>query len=270
MKGVFTLVPAQSGGWPAIAGAIARLVDRTRADADQVVIIGVGERYVQFIAMDDGAAYAETVSNAYLEDHRLGPEHVDALHELGWFDPVDLEPVRKGKPNYWREFPPGTGWLEVATFCVLTLSEVYAAAPTEAVTVTTFAATTENDERSGSHEKVECWPVAVEPPPARPELPPARRCGTHRQGHSPHWIPARKSAELGPGTPRVIESIDDDGWVVFDDGTRVWNHDPRRLRVAVGTLGRSVRLGDYGILRVPHATGAYCFSVSTEASECGR
>ena len=66
--------------------------------------------------------------------------------------------------------------------------------------------------------------------PRRPEFPRQRTCGAYRYGHDMHFIQARLSLEDGPGVTARIASVADDGTITFTDGTRLWNHDPERLR----------------------------------------
>jgi hypothetical protein len=100
------------------------------------------------------------------------------------------------------------------------------------------------------------------------EVPRVRTCGAYRVGHDMHFIQARLSAEDGPGVPRTIASIADDGTIVCTDGTRLWNHDPVRLRTIIGIWGPDVMVGTRGVLRVPNGDGAYCISVSDEPDPC--
>jgi hypothetical protein len=100
------------------------------------------------------------------------------------------------------------------------------------------------------------------------EVPPARSCGSYRLGHDVHFIQARLSTEDGGGVARTIASVADDGTVTFTDGTRLWNHDPARLRMIVDRYGVEVLVGSRGLLRVPNGDGAHCFSVTDEPDPC--
>ena len=100
------------------------------------------------------------------------------------------------------------------------------------------------------------------------DVPPARICGAYRVGHDMHFIQARLSAEDGPGTARTVESVADDGTIICTDGTRLWNHDPSRLRTILEIHGMDVLLGTRGVLRVPNGAGAYCVSVTDQPDPC--
>ena len=103
---------------------------------------------------------------------------------------------------------------------------------------------------------------------ASPEVPAAWTCGAYRPGHDVHFIQARLSWEDGPGEPRTIESVADDGTIKFNDGTRLWNHDPARLCAILEIHGKDVLLGTHGVLRVPNGAGAYCVSVTEQRDPC--
>jgi hypothetical protein len=61
----------------------------------------------------------------------------------------------------------------------------------------------------------------------------------------------------------TISSVADGGTITFTDGTRLWNHDPERLRVILERYGVEAVIGSHGVLRVPSKQGAaYCFSVA--------
>jgi len=101
-----------------------------------------------------------------------------------------------------------------------------------------------------------------------PELGPVKHCGAYTPGHEVHFIQARRSAESGGGDPTMVTRVDDDGTVTFADGTTKWNHDPARLRAALDRYGTAVRRGGFGVLRVPHPGGAYCFCLGAEPTPC--
>jgi len=100
------------------------------------------------------------------------------------------------------------------------------------------------------------------------EVPAAPTCGAYRVGHDMHFIQAKLSAEDGPGTARTVESVADDGTIICTDGTRLWNHDPSRLRTILEIHGTDVVLGTRGVLRVPNGAGAYCVSVTEQCDPC--
>jgi hypothetical protein len=97
-----------------------------------------------------------------------------------------------------------------------------------------------------------------------------RRCGSYRLGHEVHFIQARLSWESGPGTPRTIKSVTDDGTISFTDGTHLWHHDPARLRALLRRLGNNVLIGSHGVLKVPRpdGSGEYFFSVAEQPDPC--
>ena len=99
-------------------------------------------------------------------------------------------------------------------------------------------------------------------------VPAAWSCGSYTLGHDMHYIQSRISLEDGPGEPRTIEAITDDGTITFSDGGSVWNHHPARLRAVLRQYGNDVLAGSRGVLRVAHDGGWYCFSVSNEPNPC--
>lgn len=141
MSEEFTVVPARRGGWPAVANALAGLLERRRGDEPRFVIVdGSDGVYTQVALGPDGSVHAEAVSNLYLgAGPPLDEAHIEALHALGWSDPDVDDPGEPGTPNYWREWDAGVSMLEVATALVLPLFEVYGVSPSAHVTVTTFA-----------------------------------------------------------------------------------------------------------------------------------
>lgn len=96
----------------------------------------------------------------------------------------------------------------------------------------------------------------------------ARYCGAYTPGHDVHHIQARKSSELGRGTPAHIASVADDGTITFADGSTRWNHDPVRLRALLARHGPNVLLGGYGVMWLPHDGGRYGFCVADRATPC--
>ena len=99
-------------------------------------------------------------------------------------------------------------------------------------------------------------------------VPRARCCGNYREGHDVHFIQVRLSLADGVGKACTIESVSDDGTIALSDGTHLWNHDPSRLRAIISRFGNAVRLGTYGVLRVPHPGGELCFSVREGPDPC--
>lgn len=83
-----------------------------------------------------------------------------------------------------------------------------------------------------------------------------------------HYIQSRLSMEDGLGRRVTFESVSDDGTIVFTDGTRLWNHDPVRVRALVALRGREMRLGTRGVLRIPDDGGWSCVSVTNEPDPC--
>jgi hypothetical protein len=75
-----------------VEGGLATVLERLLLDPGRWILIlehGANtDRYVQFIAFEDGSLVAETVSNHFLdEDSRWAPEAEAALRNLGWSDP---------------------------------------------------------------------------------------------------------------------------------------------------------------------------------------
>jgi hypothetical protein len=100
------------------------------------------------------------------------------------------------------------------------------------------------------------------------EIPPVRCCGSYRLGHDVHFIQVKLSRQANRDEQRTIRSVDDNGTIVFTDGTTVWHHDPERLRIFLADCGPNVLLGAQGLLKVPQGGAAYCFSVATEPDPC--
>jgi hypothetical protein len=97
---------------------------------------------------------------------------------------------------------------------------------------------------------------------------PVRCCGSYRLGHDVHFIQVRLSSEDGARVAHSVESVGDDGTIVFADGTSCWNHDPERLRSILAVRGPDVTLGKFGVLRAPSSDGWYCFSVADAPDPC--
>ena len=89
-------------------------------------------------------------------------------------------------------------------------------------------------------------------------------CGSYGPGHQVHWIQAKKSAGEHPviGVSIVVHR---DGRIDLE-GPRLkvtlWNHDPDRLRDAVGRRGRAVWKPRLNLLAVP---GHSCFMFNLAA-----
>jgi hypothetical protein len=110
---------------------------------------------------------------------------------------------------------------------------------------------------------------AMTPNPNVPRpAPKARHCGTYRPGHDVHHIQARLSLKEGLGLSRIVASVDDDGTLIFTNGTSAWHHDPKRLRALLAQHGRGVWVGAKDLLRIPYPGGAYCISIADEAAPC--
>ncbi len=88
-------------------------------EPDQYLILeAAGNRFVQ-IAIQDGEARVETVSNQFLpEADRLPYDDLDQLAELGWEPPThfpeDDASRGEGSPNHFVDLPPGTDPVGVA------------------------------------------------------------------------------------------------------------------------------------------------------------
>jgi hypothetical protein len=106
------------------------------------------------------------------------------------------------------------------------------------------------------------------PYPTTQRIPPVRRCGSYRRGHDVHFIQARLTWELSRDEHCTVRNVADDGTITFTSGATVWNHDPERLRTILAQHGSGVLMSSYGVLRVPHDGGGYCFSVSSDPDPC--
>lgn len=84
-----------------LAAGLADLLDRLVSDPGRwILILEVGpaaaNRFVQYLAYEDGSLAAETVSNRYLAaQHRHSERTHRALRRLGW------QPPSHNKPNWW-------------------------------------------------------------------------------------------------------------------------------------------------------------------------
>ena len=68
-----------------------------------------------------------------------------------------------------------------------------------------------------------------------------RSCKSYRPGHQVHWIQAKKSAEEEQPVIYVSVVVHDDGQIDIeghDLSLVMWNHDPARLRSALGYRAR--------------------------------
>ena len=144
----FEVVPRAAGGWPAVLGSLARLLERVPRDRAHVVIVerrprAPVPRYVQSMVHSDGSVYAEAVSNDYLlpKGVQLDAAQDAALRELGWRAPDDPDhPAGSRRRNYWRGWPAPAARHEVAALVVVSLSSVYALADSEPLQVDVFPA----------------------------------------------------------------------------------------------------------------------------------
>ena len=73
---------------------------------------------------------------------------------------------------------------------------------------------------------------------------PTMACTHTKLGHAVHYLQVRHGKTQRPVR---LSQADCDGWVVFDDGSRYWNHDPVSLVQAVG--GEVATIDDQGVLR---------------------
>lgn len=95
-------------------------------------------------------------------------------------------------------------------------------------------------------------------------VPRARTCGSYTPGHDVHFIQARLSRESSPESRTTIEAIDDDGTIHLADGTTLWNHDPKRLRLVVEHFGPAATIRTRGVL----ALQSYLFCVAPTPDPC--
>ena len=93
-----------------------------------------------------------------------------------------------------------------------------------------------------------------------------RSCKAYRPGHQVHWIQAKKSAEDGQPAIYVSVVVHDDGQIDIeghDLSLVMWNHDPARLRSALGYRARVVWKPRYHVLNV----SGYIFSMADLAEQ---
>ena len=93
-----------------------------------------------------------------------------------------------------------------------------------------------------------------------------RSCKSYRPGHQVHWIQAKKSVEDGHPVIYVSVVVHDDGQIDIeghDLSLVIWNHDPARLRSALGYRARVVWKPRYHVLNV----SGYIFSMADLAEQ---
>ena len=93
-----------------------------------------------------------------------------------------------------------------------------------------------------------------------------RSYGSYRPGHQVHWIQAKKSAEDGQPAIYVSVVVHDDGQIDIeghDLSLELWNHDPPRLRSALGYRARVVWKPRYHVLNV----SGYVFNMADLAEQ---
>jgi hypothetical protein len=96
-----------------------------------------------------------------------------------------------------------------------------------------------------------------------------KACGLYLPGHSPHWIQPRKGWEDQVDVPVACQLIGcrNDGLVTIEIGgseTRLWNHQPDRLRDAAKTSNAVIEYQDrWHLLWVGTSPGSrYVFCVA--------
>ena len=139
MKDNFVVRPSTAGGWDYIAAALARLFGRLRATGrGHCVVVDVADdRYVQFIVRPNGALWAESVGDRFLEPDAFSDDQHRELESLGWTAP---EPGGRGGGNYWREYEAPAYDLEATAVAALTCLDVFRVGPYDDVRVTVFEA----------------------------------------------------------------------------------------------------------------------------------
>ena len=93
-----------------------------------------------------------------------------------------------------------------------------------------------------------------------------RSCKSYRPGHQVHWIQAKKSAEEEQSVIYVSVVVHDDGQIGIqgpDLSLVMWNHDPARLRSALGYRARVVWKPRYHVLNV----SGYIFNMADLAEQ---
>lgn len=83
-------------------------------------------------------------------------------------------------------------------------------------------------------------------------------------GHRSYAVQERLGRQAGPGEPRTVTDVADDGTITFADGSALWHHDPERLRLALAANYNQAVLREYGYLQ----EFGYCFSVDDHPSPC--
>ncbi len=101
---VYTVAPADGGGWPAWSGALLRLFERIGSQPTRAIIMSqpdLNERYVQ-AQIGHGIAHTEVGSNVYMTGNsRLTTEHEAFLTRLGWLPPSSDRDDPNEMPANW-------------------------------------------------------------------------------------------------------------------------------------------------------------------------
>jgi hypothetical protein len=123
-----------------LAAGLPDLLDRLVSDPGRwILILEVGppaaNRFVQYLAYEDGSLAAETVSNRYLADrHRHSERTHRLLRSLGWWPPSET------KPNWWSMQATMEPDVQAAArLGVATLRSAYAVAEDGGVKVRLFS-----------------------------------------------------------------------------------------------------------------------------------
>lgn len=102
----FEVLPATAGGWPAVTGALVRLLERCSADGLWWATVDLGDdgrtdAFAHLGPDDGGAVWTEVSSDSHLrESDWLTPDQQAALVARGWKLPLD----ENGMENFHRSY----------------------------------------------------------------------------------------------------------------------------------------------------------------------
>lgn len=122
----FEVLPATAGGWPAVTGALVRLLERCSADGLWWATVDLGDdgrtdAFAHLGPDDGGAVWTEVSSDSHLrESDWLTPDQQAALVARGWKLPLD----ENGMENFHRSYP-GADLRAACREVMNTLTDVY-------------------------------------------------------------------------------------------------------------------------------------------------
>ena len=113
---------APLGAWPAFERKLAETLDALEEDQYLVVSAKRGWAYVQFAGQGSYGMRAECVGNNYLDEaHALNAGQVALLRDIGWSSPS----LKRGSPNFFRDFDRPVPCADAARMAVRALTEVF-------------------------------------------------------------------------------------------------------------------------------------------------